>query len=113
MVKRSKKPVASYKIWIEPEVYKAKDILPGKIRQRIKREIDHLAGIPRPDQSLVLDTEDLEVPLNTEIRRLRLDQWRVIYALNDKEKWIWVLAIRQRPPYDYQDLPQIVANLTK
>ncbi len=35
MVKRPKKPVAPYKIWIEPEVYKAKDILPD-ITVRVK-----------------------------------------------------------------------------
>lgn len=32
------------------------------------------------------------------------ENWRIIYAVNDNEKWVWVLAIRQRPPYDYEDL---------
>lgn len=36
---------------------------------------------------------------------------QVPYALNDYEKWVWILAIRQRPPYDYEDLPELAAKL--
>ena len=46
-----------------------------------------------------------------ELRRIRLEQWRIIYAINDDERWVWVLAIRRRRPYDYTDLPDLVQRL--
>ena len=35
----------------------------------------------------------------------------MIYAVNDGEGWVWVLAVRQRPPYDYEDLDELVARV--
>jgi|GEM_PF-5378431 len=29
----------------------------------------------------------------------------------DEEQWVWVLALRRRPPYDYDDLPELIARL--
>ena len=81
------------------------------MRQRIKRAIDELACDPRPAQSQPLDTTDLEVPQNVEIRRLRLQPWRIIYGVNDTEGWVWILAVRQRPPYDYNDLDELITSL--
>jgi mRNA-degrading endonuclease RelE of RelBE toxin-antitoxin system len=54
---------------------------------------------------------EIDVPLAVEVRRLRLPPWRIIYAVNDDEQWVWVLAIYRRPPYDYEDLDQLVAKL--
>jgi mRNA-degrading endonuclease RelE of RelBE toxin-antitoxin system len=42
---------------------------------------------------------------------LRSGKWRIIYAVNEAEGWIWVLGIRQRPPYDYGDLPEVASRL--
>ena len=54
---------------------------------------------------------DLDLPSGVELCRLRLGKWRIIYAVNEAEGWIWVLGIRQRPPYDYGDLPEVASRL--
>ncbi len=111
MVKRSKKTTPAFRLWLEAEVYSARTTLPGKVRQRIKRLISELSDQPRPSFSQELDITGLEVPQGVEIRRIRLEQWRIIYAVNDGEKWVWVLGIRRRPPYDYEDLPELIARV--
>jgi mRNA interferase RelE/StbE len=81
--------------------------LPGPVRQRVRQAIDGLGTQPRPQQSRQLD-----VPATpTELRRLRIDRWRLIYAVSDDRRWVWVLAVRRRPPYDYEDLPALLARL--
>jgi len=101
-----------YSLWLEPEVYQERTRLPGNIRQRVKREIEHLTELPRPSNSRVLDITGLDIPTGIEVRRIRLQSWRILYAIKDSEGWVWVLAIRQRPPYDYEDLGKIVSKLT-
>jgi mRNA-degrading endonuclease RelE of RelBE toxin-antitoxin system len=110
MVKRSDQP-RKYRVWLEPEVYQERNRLPGNIRQRVKPEIEHLSELPRPSSSRVLDITELGVPNEIEIRRIRLQSWRIIYAIHDVESWVWVLAIHQRPPYNYEDLDKIVSKL--
>ena len=46
-----------------------------------------------------------------EPRRIRMDPWRVVYAVNDAEAWVWVLAVRKRPPYDHENLEKLLAEL--
>jgi mRNA-degrading endonuclease RelE of RelBE toxin-antitoxin system len=103
--------VPQYELLIEPEVYKERKRLPGHARQRIKQVFDSLVEEPRPPRSQPLDVTELNVPSGVEVRRLRMDRWRVIYAVNDDERWVWVLAICRRPPYDYEDLDDLVARL--
>ena len=96
-----------YNLFIEPSAHKQRKQLPGHVRQRIKRAIDDLKNDPRPHQSKPLDTTDLDISKNIELHRIRIDKWRIIYAINDEESWIWGLAIRKRPPYDYEDLVEL------
>jgi mRNA-degrading endonuclease RelE of RelBE toxin-antitoxin system len=103
----------AYRVWLEDEVHQSRHTLPGKVRQRIRKLINGLNSQPRPSTSKQLDTTSLAVPGAVEMRRLRLENWRIIYAVNDTEKWVWVLAIRQRPPYDYEDLTDFVSRLTE
>jgi hypothetical protein len=81
MVKRGKK--TTYRLWIEPEVHSAREELTGNVRQRVKRILDGLSANPRPASSKRLDVSDLDVPKAIEIRRVRLEHWRVLYAVND------------------------------
>jgi len=97
-----------YDLLIERTAHKQRKDLPGYIRQRIKRAINDLAHTPRPYFSQELDTTGLDIPVDTELRRIRLDKWRIIYAVNDKENWVWVWGIRKRPPYNYEDLADFV-----
>ena len=81
----------------------------GVVRQRIKKIIDALAENPRPNNSI-------ELNFPTEIdywepRRIRVDSWRIVYAVDDTFKQVAVLVIRERPPYDYDDLTELLAQL--
>jgi mRNA interferase RelE/StbE len=99
-----------YELLIEPEVHQARKRLPGYVRQRLKRMFDDLTEEPRPSESKMLDISGLDVPSGVELRRLRVDPWRVIYGINEEERWVWMLAIRRRPPYDYEDLDELTAR---
>jgi mRNA interferase RelE/StbE len=100
-----------YDVWIEPAVHQIRKRLPGRFRQRVKRAIAALANDPRPPNSRALDVSDLDVPPDVELRRIRMDPWRMVYAVNDAEAWVWMLAVRKRPPYDYEDLEELLAEI--
>ncbi len=76
--------------------------LPGNIRRRIIREINHLESNPRPPHSKRLKSKNAL----REIRRLRIDQWRIVYWLNEDQPVIF--AIRKRPPYKYEDVEELL-----
>jgi len=100
-----------YELLVEPEVHAARKHLPGYIRQQIKRAFDDLTGDPRPHNRRTLDITELSIPPGIELRRLRLEHWRIVYAVNDEEGWVWALAVHRRPPYDYADLPDLANRL--
>ena len=100
-----------YELLIEAAAHTERKNLPGYIRQLVKRAIATLALEPRPHTSEALDTTGLDVPRDVELRRIKLEHWRIIYAVNDAEQWVWVWGVRKRPPYDYQDLTEFVARL--
>jgi mRNA interferase RelE/StbE len=103
--------VTRYALLIEPDAHQERKRLPGHVRQRIRQTFDDLAEDPRPPHSQSLDVAGLDVPPGVEVRRLRIQQWRVIYALNNDEHWVWILAVRQRPPYNYEGLDDLIAKL--
>jgi len=100
-----------YDVFLEHEVHHDRERIPGNFRQRVRAAITELGSEPRPSASQPLDTTDVQVPAGIELRRLRLDPWRLVYAVNDQEKWVWVLALRRRPPYDYDDLVDLLRRL--
>ena len=100
-----------YDVWVDPAVHQARKRLPGRFRQRVKRAIAALADDPRPPKSRPLDVSDLDVPPDVELRRIRMDPWRMVYVVNDAEAWVWMLAVRKRPPYDYEDLEELLAEI--
>lgn len=97
-----------YRVYITPRVYHEIRRLPGHIRHRIKRAIDDLEADPYPPGS-----RELEVPpdLGVPVFRLRLDNWRVVYAVTEIDRVVDVLAVHKRPPYDYGDLAQLLTDL--
>ena len=100
-----------YTLFIEPEVHAAREKLPGHVRQRLRRAIESLAQEPRPSGSRALDVSTLDLPPDIEIRRLRIESWRLVYAIHAVDSWVWVLGLQRRPPYDYADLPDLVQKL--
>lgn len=98
------------RLWVERAVIDEIADLPGNIRQRVRRAIGDLPGNPRPAASRMLDLpDDLRIP-GIEARRLRLDHWRVIYIIDPELDLISILAVRRRPPYDYDDLQDLLGS---
>lgn len=98
----------SYRIDVAPAVQKIIPMLPGNVRQRIRRAIGDLAQNPRPPRS-----KELDFPLNfAEPRRLRLEEWRIVYAIIEDVNLIAIVAVRKRPPYDYNDLAELFADIS-
>lgn len=96
-----------YDVYVTPLALASMRGLPGHMRQRVRREVQVLVVTPRPSHSRQLDFPASE----WELRRLRLDQWRVIYAIIEEDRQIAVLAVRKRPPYDYGDLGQLIEGI--
>lgn len=101
-----------YELFLESEVHAARKDLPGHVRQRMRRIIEELTEDPRPSASRALNSPAMALPTTIEVRRFRLDRWRLIYAVCDSEQWVWLLAVRQRPPYDYQDLHKLIQRFS-
>ncbi|MFB0535329.1 MAG: type II toxin-antitoxin system RelE/ParE family toxin [Anaerolineae bacterium] len=99
--------MSRYTVYIIPRAWKEIKDLPGNMRQRVKRAIDALADDPRPPKSKAMDAPEFE----HELRRLRLDRWRIVYAVTEADEAVDVLAVRKRPPYDYGDLGQLLAEV--
>ena len=97
-----------YRLWIEDAAKAEIKHLPGHMRQRVRQAIQDLRLEPRPHDSRSLR---LEETTELEIRRLRLDRWRVIYVIDEQTTEVGVLAVRKRPPYDYSDLSKLLASL--
>ena len=95
-----------YTVYVTPDALKEIKDLPGNMRQRVRKAIDSFAEDPRPAKSKKLDVSGLQA----EVRRLRLDRWRVIYAITEADEAVDVLAIRKRPPYDYGDLEALLKD---
>ncbi len=111
---RKRSRPSRYKVWMRPAVHSARKKLPGHIRQRIKRKIEDLGSEPRPSRSkrLRLPPEvGVNINMDWEVRRIRIANWRIVYAISETWKEIAILAIHQRPPYEYEDLEDILSDL--
>jgi mRNA-degrading endonuclease RelE of RelBE toxin-antitoxin system len=98
--------VSGYKVHVTPAAWKEIKNLPGRMRQRVRKAVDAFADDPRPAKSKALDLPDL----TCEVRRLRLDRWRIVYDVTEEDETVDVLAVRKRPPYDYGDLESLLKH---
>lgn len=94
-----------YALWVHDSVRDEIDALPGNMRQRARRAISALRDDARPSASKALTVPD---DISLEVRRIRLDPWRIVYAIDEEERAIAVFAIRRRPPYDYDDIEALL-----
>jgi hypothetical protein len=78
------------------------------VRQRVRRVVQRLSDEPRPSGSILMNAP---AESRLEVRRLRLDEWRVIYVIDEEWSELGGLAVRKRPPYDYNDLSALLTNL--
>jgi mRNA interferase RelE/StbE len=72
------------------------DRLPSQIAERIFGRIDGLIASPRPPGSLRLKGDSL-------LWRLRVGDYRVLYAIDDMEKTVSIMFIRHRKDV-YRDI---------
>lgn len=99
--------MSQYTVYVTPAALREIKRLPGNMRQRVKRAVGNLADAPRPSHSKALNIPDMDY----EVWRLRLDKWRVVYAITEADLAIDVLAVRKRPPYDYGDLEALLDDI--
>jgi mRNA interferase RelE/StbE len=88
--------LSQYTVYVIPGAWKEIKSLPGNVRQRVRRAIDALADNPHPPKSNQLDATGLP-DFEAELYRIRLDRWRIVYAITEDDKVIDVLAVRKRP----------------
>ena len=119
--------MSQYTVYVTPTAWDEAQDLPGHMRQRVRRAIAALADEPRPTESKALarpiqkaadDDQDtatrtVEPPRESthELRRIRLDRWRIVYAVTEADQAVDVLAVRKRPPYDYGDLERLLSEI--
>jgi mRNA interferase RelE/StbE len=97
--------VTAYTVYVRPAAWQEMKNLPGNVRQRVKRAVQTLMEDPRPAHSKALDVPP---EFKSEVRKLRLERWRIVYLVSDTEQAVDILAVRRRPPYDYGDLAQLL-----
>lgn len=88
----------AYQLEVSRLVRRQIDDLPGHVRQRIKREIASLSLHPRPDHS-----EELQGPLHG-LYKIKLDQYRIVYRIDDEAAVIQVLKAGKKQTGFYDDL---------
>ena len=83
------------------------------MRQRVLLLLRALEQEPRPPESQELDTtkDSISLQPGAELRRVRLAAWRVVYLLEEDPKLVSVLALRKRPPYQYDDLEELLKSI--
>lgn len=102
-----------YQVEVTSTARKEIRALPGNMRQRIIDLLKQLRASPRPHNTKLMDMSELggEVDSSIELYRIRLESWRVLYALEEELKLLTVLAVRKRPPYQYDDLRDLIGEL--
>jgi mRNA interferase RelE/StbE len=100
--------MARYNVYIRPQARKEIDHLPGHIRQRVRRAVLALQDDPMPSKSKRMK---YDLGPNRELWRLRLDAWRVVYLVDQEWDQVYVLSVRKRPPYQYEDLAELLTEV--
>jgi mRNA interferase RelE/StbE len=81
--------VADYSIVFARSARKELEVLDRPVAIRILKRIEALATDPRPSGVKKLEG-------STDLWRIRIGEWRVVYRLLDKERVVDIFAIRHR-----------------
>lgn len=98
--------MSRYAVYIRPAALREIKDLPANMRHRIQHAVSGLATDPQPSGSKQLLLPDVELS----VYRIRIDQWRIVYAMLEASRSIAVLTVRKRPPYDYDDLAKLLTD---
>ena len=85
-----------YKIVIAESATKELKRIPAKIQDRIFEKIDGLVEEPKPNGHKKLKNFDMPGSDHNEYYRIRVGDYRVIYAIEDEEITIFVMKIAHR-----------------
>jgi mRNA interferase RelE/StbE len=85
-----------YRIEILRTARKQLEILPRKSLQAVVKDIDSLKQVPRPDNCRKLR--------GVELWRVRVERYRIIYSIDDKQKLIRIVKIAARREDTYQGI---------
>ena len=88
-----------YRLNLSKEAQSQIERLLGHIRQRIRQTIAGLAYAPRPSTAKQMEDE------LSDYYRIRIENYRVIYTIDDKIILIEVIRVTKRTPKTYQGLP--------
>lgn len=88
-----------YRLNLSKEAQSQIERLPGHIRQRIRQTIAGLAYEPRPATAKQMEDE------LSDYYRIRIENYRVIYTIDDKIILIEIIRVAKRTPKTYQGLP--------
>jgi mRNA interferase RelE/StbE len=100
--------MATFSVYVLPSALAEISASPGHVRQRIRRAVMALRGEGQPPGSRRLDFASES---QCELWRLRLDTWRIVYLMDRGWGKIYVLAVRRRPPYQYDDLDTLAGTV--
>ena len=102
-----------YAVFITPEGLAGIQALPAELRRRAKHAISALGDNPVPPGCRPLDPVELHLPLKPgqAIRCLRMEGGRIIYTVSETRQIVDVLAVRPRPPYDYDYIKRLMAKI--
>lgn len=101
--------MGSYRVEITQAAKREIRDLPGHIRPLVFKELKSLERNAQPHTSKGMrSTQKFKIPESIELRRIRIDRWRIVYVVEKESSLITVLAIRKRPPYQYEDLAKLL-----
>ncbi len=93
-------------VYARPDFWRELKRLPGHKRRAVETFVTTLKTNPRGPRSKLLSQQIT----TTEVRRWRSDSLRVLYLIDDESRWVALIAIRERPPYDYGDLESLIGE---
>jgi mRNA interferase RelE/StbE len=81
--------MANYQVVVARSARKELEVLPEQIAERVLKRIESLTVTPRPDRCRKLVGSE-------NLWRIRISDYRVIYAIDDSKSLIDIIAVRHR-----------------
>jgi mRNA interferase RelE/StbE len=81
--------VADYAVVFARSARKELQNLDPQVARRILKEVEALAASPRPSGVVKLEG-------TTDLWRIRIGEWRVVYRISDRDRLVDVVAVRHR-----------------
>jgi mRNA interferase RelE/StbE len=94
----------AYRLLLHPIIEKQLAKIPSAYAQRLADVMRLLSTEPRPDRSK---------HLTQELYRIRVGEYRIIYAVFDQEQVVFVGKVARRSEKIYRDLNALVATARK